>query len=223
MTVGTPTEFDVITAGAGPPNNSKPKPNVVVKSPSGMRVPCMMAETVDGFTPSFTPTVIGPHTIAVDVNGLTVKGSPFLVNALPAVAVHEPIYPNKDFRSMNSSVDPVSLVRAYGDGLHIASAGRPAKFTIDSRDAPPAPLSVTIEGPAEAKINYVDNGDGTCGVDYLPIEPGPYVINVMYKDTHIKGSPFAVRVVPPGREYIDVSRVHAYGPGLKPTGRNFCI
>ncbi|TGZ55160.1 hypothetical protein CRM22_010478 [Opisthorchis felineus] len=222
--VGKPTEFDVITAGAGPPSNNKPRPNVVVKSPSGMRVPCTMAETVDGFTPSFTPTVAGPHTIAVDIAGMPVKGSPFRTQATPEVAIQEPIYPVANAVQKHAPVTQMSpieaagLVRAYGDGLHHATSGRPAHFTIDSRDAPPAPLSVTIEGPAEAKINYADNGDGTCGVEYLPMEPGPYTVNVLYKDIHIKGSPFPVRVAPPGREHIDVSRVHAYGPGLQPTG-----
>ncbi|TPP66480.1 Filamin-A [Fasciola gigantica] len=222
--VGKPTEFDVITAGAGPPSNSKPQPNVVVKGPNGMRIPSTMTESVDGFTPSFTPTVVGPHSVAVDVGGVPVKGSPFRTNATPAPPVQDAICPVVDVPRQHAAITPLSaieaagLVRAYGDGLHRATAGRPAQFTIDSRDAPPAPLSVTIEGPAEAKINYMDNGDGTCGVEYLPVEPGPYVVNVLYKDTHIKGSPFPVRVVPPGREHVDVSRVHAYGPGLQPTG-----
>ncbi|CAH8555281.1 unnamed protein product [Heterobilharzia americana] len=223
ITVGVPTEFDVITAGAGPPNNSKPKPTITVKSPNGMRVPCTIADSVDGYTPSFTPTVVGPHTVVVEVGGVPVKGSPFRTNAVPPPSLHEPIYATDVARQQASSVpisgpDAATLVRAYGDGLYRATAGKPAKFTIDSQDAPPAPLSVTIEGPAEAKINYNDNGDGTCGVDYLPTEPGPYVVNVLYKDTHIKGSPFPVRVAPPGREHIDISRVHAYGPGLQPTG-----
>ncbi|KAF6772453.1 hypothetical protein AHF37_07036, partial [Paragonimus kellicotti] len=224
--VGKPTEFDVITAGAGPPSNSKPRPNVVVTSPSGMRVPCTMAESVDGFTPSFTPTVTGPHTVAIDVGGIPVKGSPFRTHAAPETPIHEPVYPMSNagqqhaaaMAPMMSAQEAAGLVRAFGDGLYHATSGRPAHFTIDSRDAPPAPLSVTIEGPAEAKINYNDNGDGTCGVEYLPTEPGPYVVNVLYKDVHIKGSPFPVRVAPPGREHVDVSRVHAYGPGLQPTG-----
>lgn len=214
----------MITAGAGPPSNSKPRPNVVVKGPNGMRIPCTLAESVDGFTPSFTPTVVGPHSVAVDVGGIPVKGSPFRTTAAPAPPVQEAIFPVVEAPRQHAAITPMSaveaagLVRAYGDGLHRATAGQPAHFTIDSRDAPPAPLSVTIEGPAEAKINYMDNGDGTCGVEYLPIEPGPYVVNVLYKDTHIKGSPFPVRVVPPGRGHVDVSRVHAYGPGLQPTG-----
>ncbi|KAA3679014.1 filamin [Paragonimus westermani] len=223
--VGKPTEFDVITAGAGPPSNSKPRPNVVVTSPSGMRVPCTMAESVDGFTPSFTPTVTGPHTVAIDVGGIPVKGSPFRTHASPETPIHEPVYPMSNAGQQHaaamapmSALEAAGLVRAFGDGLYHATSGRPAHFTIDSRDAPPAPLSVTIEGPAEAKINYNDNGDGTCGVEYLPTEPGPYVVNVLYKDVHIKGSPFPVRVAPPGREHVDVSRVHAYGPGLQPTG-----
>lgn len=183
-----------------------------------MRLPTQLAETVDGFEATFTPTHPGPHQVAVDVGGAPVKGSPFPCNAIAA----EPALLPSDMRPAQRAPvfigDPAGLVHAYGDGLRKATANIPAHFTIDSREAPPAPLSVTIEGPAEAQINYTDNGDGTCGVDYLPVEPGPYTVNVLYKDKHVQGSPFPVQVTPSGRDNVDTSRVRAYGPGLQPTG-----
>ncbi|VDM04081.1 unnamed protein product, partial [Schistocephalus solidus] len=217
--VNRPTRFDVMTAGAGPINTPKPRPTINVMAPSGARVPSSLCETVDGYECTFTPTTPGPHQVAVDVGGVPVRGSPFPLNAVPQEA---PIMPMDQVAQRAAAPqfgsDPAGLVRAYGDGLHKATAGVPARFTIDSREAPPAALSVTIEGPAEAQINYVDNGDGTCGVDYLPVEPGPYTVNVLYKDKHIQGSPFPVQVVPPGRDLVDASKVRAYGPGLQPTG-----
>nr|VZI14117.1 unnamed protein product [Spirometra erinaceieuropaei] len=218
--VNRPTNFDVLTAGAGPISAPKPRPNVSVMAPTGARVPSSLRETVDGYECAFTPTTPGPHQVAVDVGGVPVRGSPFPLNAVPQEA---PIMPMDQMAQRAAAPaqfgpDPAGLVRAYGDGLHKATAGVPARFTIDSREAPPAPLSVTIEGPAEAQINYVDNGDGTCGVDYLPVEPGPYTVNVLYKDKHVQGSPFPVQVMPPGRDLVDTSKVRAYGPGLQPTG-----
>lgn len=181
-----------------------------------MRVPSQLVETPEGYAATFTPTQPGPHQIAVDVAGAPVRGSPF---PCTAVAVQEaPLSSTKAPTAFAAQQDPSGLVHAYGDGLRKATANVPAHFTIDSREAPPAPLSVTIEGPAEAQINYTDNGDGTCGVDYLPVEPGPYTVNVLYKDKHIPGSPFPVQVTPSGRDFVDVSKVRAYGPGLQPTG-----
>ncbi|KAM7537033.1 hypothetical protein Aperf_G00000060482 [Anoplocephala perfoliata] len=214
--VGKPTTFDVKTAGAGPPSAPKPRPNVIVKAPNGMRVPSQLAETPNGYAATFTPTQPGPHQVAVDVAGAPVRGSPFPCSAVPVQEA--PVASTKAPAAFAAQQDPSGLVHAYGDGLRRATANVPAHFTIDSREAPPAPLSVTIEGPAEAQINYTDNGDGTCGVDYLPVEPGPYTVNVLYKDKHVPGSPFPVQVTPSGRDFIDVSKVRAYGPGLQPTG-----
>ncbi|VDK34571.1 unnamed protein product [Taenia asiatica] len=214
--VGKPTTFDVLTAGAGPPSAPKPRPNVIVKAPNGMRVPSQLVESPDGYEATFTPTQAGPHQVAVDVAGAPVRGSPFPCSAVPIQEA--PIATAKQPAAFATQQDPSGLVRAYGDGLRRATANAPAHFTIDSREAPPAPLSVTIEGPAEAQINYTDNGDGTCGVDYLPVEPGPYTVNVLYKDKHVPGSPFPVQVTPSGRDLVDVTRVRAYGPGLQPTG-----
>jgi len=47
-----------------------------------------------------------------------------------------------------------------------------------------------VEGPCEAKIECIDNGDGSCSVSYLPTEPGDYKVNVLFADKHIPGSPF---------------------------------
>lgn len=49
---------------------------------------------------------------------------------------------------------------------------------------------MTVQGPSEAKLECIDNGDSTCTVNYLPTEPGEYKINILYADEHIPGSPF---------------------------------
>lgn len=110
-----------------------------------------------------------------------------------------------------------SRVRAFGDGLYWGQANKPATFTIDSRNAEPAPLNVTVEGPSEALIDCSDNGDGTCNVNYTVSEPGPYAINILYQDRHIPGSPYQANIGSDPNAF-DMSRVRAYGPGLQPTG-----
>lgn len=68
-----------------------------------------------------------------------------------------------------------------------------------------------MEGPCEAQLECLDNGDGTCSVSYVPTEPGDYNINILFADTHIPGSPFKAHVVP----CFDASKVKCSGPGLE--------
>ena len=111
--------------------------------------------------------------------------------------------------------DPMK-VKAYGPGLSGGKANAPADFTIDTRDAGPGGLGLTIEGPCEAKIECFDRGDGTCDVRYWPTEPGDYLINITYDDKPIDKSPFKANIAP--SRTVDVSTVKAYGPGLQPNG-----
>lgn len=105
----------------------------------------------------------------------------------------------------------LSQVKAFGPGLQGGSAGSPARFTIDTKGAGTGGLGLTVEGPCEAQLECLDNGDGTCSVSYVPTEPGDYNINILFADTHIPGSPFKAHVVP----CFDASKVKCSGPGLE--------
>ena len=47
-----------------------------------------------------------------------------------------------------------------------------AEFNIYTREAGAGALSISVEGPSKADINFVDRKDGTCGVSYVVAEPG---------------------------------------------------
>lgn len=102
-------------------------------------------------------------------------------------------------------------MRAFGPGLQGGLAGVPAPFTIDTKGAGTGGLGLTVEGPCEAKIECLDNGDGTCSVSYLPTEPGDYNINILFAGAHVPGSPFRA----PVRAPFDASKVTCSGPGLE--------
>lgn len=102
-------------------------------------------------------------------------------------------------------------VKAFGPGLKGGLVGNPAEFTIDTKGAGTGGLGLTVEGPTEAKIECSDNGDGTCSVSYLPTEPGDYLVNILFEEVHIPGSPFKADIQMP----FDPSKVVASGSGLK--------
>ena len=197
--IGKLNEFDIITTGAG-----KGEVRVNLISPSGRMFPARVEETIDGFAAKYTCYEPGPHKIAITFGGQPVPGSPFTVKAFPPKA---PAPPKGD----------ATKVKAYGPGLKGGIANTPADFTIDTRNAGPGGLGLTIEGPCEAKIECFDKGDGTCDVRYWPTEPGEYVINILFADKPIPGAPFKAQINPSKR--VDVSNIKAYGLGIQPTGK----
>ncbi|KAM7005423.1 filamin B a isoform 1-T1 [Tautogolabrus adspersus] len=183
-------QFLVDTKGAG----GQGQLEVAVLSPSQQAVPCKMDPQPGKAGVSrvrYTPTEEGVHAVNVSYDGHPIPGSPFPVEAqLPP--------------------DP-SKVKAFGPGLKGGLVGNPAEFTIDTKGAGTGGLGLTVEGPTEAKIECSDNGDGTCSVSYLPTEPGDYLVNILFEEVHIPGSPFKADIQMP----FDPSKVVASGSGLK--------
>ncbi|XP_039529536.1 filamin-B isoform X2 [Pimephales promelas] len=185
--VGEDQEFAIGTSGAG----GQGKLEVKITSPSGKSVPCVVEPGKAASLVKYIPKEEGVYVVEVVYDGNPVPGSPFQVEAmLPP--------------------DP-SKVKAFGPGLKGGLVANPAEFTIDTKGAGTGGLGLTVEGPTEAKIECSDNGDGTCSVSYLPTEPGEYLVNILFEDVHIPGSPFHADIQYP----FDPTRVVASGSGLK--------
>ncbi|XP_072136559.1 filamin-B isoform X1 [Mobula birostris] len=187
--VGKDQQFLVNTKGAG----GQGKVDVKISSPSRKPVTCVVepATSKDACVAKYIPREEGPHTVDVMYDGNPILGSPFTVEAaLPP--------------------DP-SKVKAFGPGLKGGLVGKSADFTIDTKVAGTGGLGLTVEGPCEAKIECSDNGDGTCSVSYLPSEAGEYLVNILFEEVHIPGSPFKADVTLP----FDPTQVTASGPGLE--------
>ncbi|XP_064632240.1 filamin-A-like isoform X7 [Lineus longissimus] len=202
--VGKEYDFDIITADAG----GKAPTDVIIIAPSGKQVPVKIEEIPDGYIVKYTLEELGTHSADVIFNNQSIPNSPFKTEGVPKGKA-----PTE--KPMSESA---KKVKAYGPGLSKGVTGAPAEFTIDTREAGPGGLGLTIEGPAEAKIDCSDNGDGTCGVKYYPLEPGEYTINILFADEYIPKSPYKARVVPPGKENLNVSGVKTYGPGVEREG-----
>lgn len=166
----------------------------------------------------YTPKEEGPHSVNVSYDGHPIPGSPFPVEAqLPpdpskVPSASDVVSPRGGTETwLLRSFSSLHQVKAFGPGLKGGLVGNPAEFTIDTKGAGTGGLGLTVEGPTEAKIECSDNGDGTCSVSYLPTEPGDYLVNILFEEVHIPGSPFKADIQLP----FDPSKVVASGSGLK--------
>lgn len=190
--MNAPTEFTVDMSKVGSDIESS-KLSCTIFDPRGNLLP---SKIISGngdevYRIMYTPFEAGRHTIELLYDNIPVPGSPFVVH-------------------VKSGCDP-TRVRAYGPGLEKSFSNQSATFTVETKGAGFGGLSLSIEGPAEAKMSCVDNKDGSCSVEYLPTEAGDYDISIKFADTPIPGSPFKVFVEDP----VDSSKVKVYGPGIE--------
>ncbi|XP_047658290.1 filamin-C-like isoform X2 [Tachysurus fulvidraco] len=159
------------------PDDGAQEMTAQVMSPGGK---VLDAEIVEGenstYSVRFVPKETGSHTVSVKYGGHHVPGSPFLftVGPLGEGGAHK--------------------VRAGGTGLQRGVAGVPTEFSIWTREAGAGGLSIAVEGPSKAQINFEDRKDGSCGVSYVVQEPGDYEVSIKFNNEHIPDSPFTVPI-----------------------------
>jgi len=146
-----------------------------VTSPTGVVSRCDVVDVGDNkFRVRFQPTETGVHIVSLKNKGFHIPGSPFQFTVGPIAGGG----PHK--------------VKAVGSGLERGEVNKPCPFTIITREAGPGSLSMGIEGPSKAKIDFQDKKDGTSDVTYVVTEPGEYLITVKYNGEPIPDSPFKV-------------------------------
>ena len=154
-----------------------------IESPSGGIEQCFLKKLPKGnIGISFTPREVGEHLVSVQKNGAHIANSPF------KIVVNQ------------QEVGDASRVKVSGDGLEHGKTHEYNKFQINTKSAGYGGLSLSIEGPSKAEIECKDNEDGTLDVDYKPTEPGFYIVNIKFADSHIPGSPFQVPISGEGLE-----------------------
>ncbi|XP_076447622.1 filamin-A-like isoform X2 [Babylonia areolata] len=150
-----------------------------VKSPSGLTELCDVASLDDNhYSVKFVPKEMGTHTVSVKHRDMHIPGSPFqfTVGPITGGGSHK--------------------VHAAGLGLERGEVMVPCDFNIYTREAGAGALSIAVEGPSKAEIDFQDRKDGSCGVTYTVSEPGEYYISIRFNDEHIPESPFRVPVTP---------------------------
>lgn len=110
------------------------------------------------------------------------------------------------------------MVSAFGPGLEKGvKSNIPTHFNVDCREAGPGKLDVKLLNPEgrELPISLTDNEDGTYVVDYMPPQPGNYMVNLNYGGLKVPQCPIKVNVQP----HVDVSKVKV--DGLEPSKYNY--
>ncbi|XP_075587309.1 filamin A protein cher isoform X2 [Dermatophagoides farinae] len=155
--------------------------NASIVAPSGLEEPCFVKKLSSNQVGiSFTPREHGEHAVNVKKMGNHVAGSPFKINVLE--------------RDIGDSKN----VKITGAGLKEGKTNTANEINIDTSDAGYGGLSVSIEGPSKADIQYKDKGNGKLATTYKPTEPGFYILNVKFADHHVPGSPYTIKVTGPG-------------------------
>merc|ERR1712136_308009 len=154
-----------------------------VTSPQGTVERCDIQDLGDcNYSIKFVPRDMGIHSVSVKHKGLHIPGSPFQFT----------VGPLKD--------GGAHKVRAGGPGLEKGEVGLPNEFMIWTREAGAGGLSIAMEGPAKAEIDFEDRKDGSCSVSYVTTEPGDYLVSIKFNDTHIPDSPFKVPISAAGAD-----------------------
>ncbi|XP_054165990.1 filamin-A-like [Oppia nitens] len=126
----------------------------------------------------FVPKEVGIHTVSVRYKDIHIPGSPFQFT----------VGPLNDYGSHR--------VHAGGPGLERGTSDTPAEFNVWTREAGAGNLSISVEGPSKAEIDFKDRKDGSCYVLYKVSEPGEYRIGIKFNDQHIPDSPYKVYISP---------------------------
>ena len=104
-------------------------------------------------------------------------------------------------------IRPTSLAysHATGEGLRGHVLHRPTSFTIYASDSHGRskltggdPFSVSVRGPSRVNPILVDKFDGTYEATWMGTVSGTYLVSVLLSGEHIRGSPYAARVIAPG-------------------------
>ncbi|CAJ1055137.1 filamin-A isoform X2 [Xyrichtys novacula] len=172
LKVNHPASFAVSLNGAKGVIDAK------VHSPSGALEECCVTEIdQDKYAVRFIPRENGLYLIDVKFNGSHIPGSPFKIRV----------------GETGQAGDP-GMVSAYGPGLEGGTTGTACEFVVNTSNAGPGALAVTIDGPSKVKMDCVECPEGY-RVTYTPMAPGNYLISIKYGGPyHIVGSPFKARI-----------------------------
>ena len=125
----------------------------------------------------FVPPAPGDYLMTVRRDDEDVIGSPFKITAYSRLPDASKVYILEEDMKIFKKAIPF---------------GKPAKFRIQTAEAGPGTLNITSRGPGKAEVKVFDNKDGTYSCEFLPSVAGRYLLDILWNDQHIKGSPYTL-------------------------------
>ncbi|CAM4955218.1 unnamed protein product [Rotaria socialis] len=129
------------------------------------------------------------------------------------------LLPNMPIRIVATSLSAEnSKVKTYGRGLYEARVSEQAEFTIDTSQVAnhgnykPIVRLVDMQTNMEIRVHQIEKKQNLFHCSYKPVAPGDYLLNVIWGEKEIHGSPFKITVVPNNHQ---ASQVLCSGDGLR--------
>ncbi|XP_014668912.1 PREDICTED: filamin-B-like [Priapulus caudatus] len=214
-------QFDITEAGPGEimadvdgPHDQVP---VAVEKPSDTRRRVC-----------FTPPIEGHYELSLFWNKVPLPKSPMEGYATLSSPSRSPVSPSKgsmtrhvvESSSMTtkhiSGTEGNTKVILRGRGLQEAKTKQEAEFIIDGSHCAPGRPVASIQSTSKSgfgipvDVEQIDNNVYRCV--YVINTPGAYLLNIMWGDRHVSGSPFKVSVT---GSLCDPNKVTLSGEGLK--------
>lgn len=167
-------------------------------SPSGKIDTCEIRDLDDSLCQiNFTPSEEGVHTISLKFKGIHFAGSPYqyTVGKVPSGGTHK--------------------VEFGGPGVERGEVGAKNEFNVYTREAGAGVVSVSIEGPSQAKIEMVDRHCGYVTVGYVVSKAGEYGVHVKLNDEHVPESPAMLYIAPESGDAKKITLVGLRDRGLE--------
>ncbi|KAG7304484.1 hypothetical protein JYU34_011429, partial [Plutella xylostella] len=143
---------------------------VTVKGPRGEVPVRLTGDAVSGLVASFTPKVVGPHTLTAQYNNLPITGTPFVCKA----------YDGK-------------LVSVSGGAS--AKVGVPVQLAVDAAQAGEGNLEITVAARGlNIPTQVHPQGNARFTVSFTPTEACDHVVNVSFNKMRVPGCPLVIEV-----------------------------
>ncbi|KRZ79237.1 Filamin-A [Trichinella papuae] len=170
--IGQEVRYTINTEEAGPGDAT------VKVCHERMLVPVMFERIDRGYyVARFVPEENGSYSVQVFLNGIPLKGSPFLLDVVDA-----------------------SSVKAYGSGLRTANVGHLATFHVAAESVEAKEIAVVVTAPSgkkkRARLFPGDEVD-VYRVEWKPVETGKHYIDLRVHNQSVKSSPYSCDVGDP--------------------------
>ncbi|XP_047523197.1 filamin-A isoform X1 [Pieris napi] len=177
------------------------EPTVSLTGPGGANVRTNVNSMGEGrYTCTYTPEVVGRHSVHVQCGGRHVPGSPFVCNVYDVRRVRVTgLGPGE----LEGTLEGLNLDES-GEEERGVEVGKPVTFSVDAAGAGEGTLELVVSTPSTTvKAEVVAVARGLYDVTFVPVSREPHRVSVTFNEQAVPGSPFICRVNEP-HTYVQI-------------------